>query len=43
VWTKDLIATDETMMLPIAHGEGRFVASTEALERIERDNLVVVR
>jgi phosphoribosylformylglycinamidine synthase subunit PurQ / glutaminase len=33
----------ETVEVPIKHGEGRFVASDEQLERIEADGLVVFR
>ncbi|KAF0221724.1 MAG: phosphoribosylformylglycinamidine [Geobacteraceae bacterium] len=35
---------EKGIYLPIRHGEGKFVAaSTEALERIERDNLAVLK
>lgn len=49
VWTQgldDLSEPDSTSdvgMLPIANGEGRFVADDATIERLEADNLVAVR
>lgn len=37
------VATGTVLRLPIAHGEGRYVAPPEALEGLERDGLVVLR
>ena len=38
VWTRGLQLTDETAVIPIAHGEGRFVpSSTEQLQQLEAD------
>lgn len=43
IWTQGLTGTPETMMLPIAHGEGRFVASEEAMRRLDADHLIALR
>jgi phosphoribosylformylglycinamidine synthase I len=45
VWSGGLARAgdEETMLLPIAHGEGRFVASERALSRLESAGQVVVR
>ncbi len=43
IWTKGLRGTADTMLLPIAHGEGRFVTDDETLTRIESSNLVALR
>ena len=42
IWTKDLVAEDGHE-LPSAHGEGRFVASTEAVSRLVDERQVAVR
>ena len=39
-WFKDL---PQVFMLPVAHSEGKFFASQEVLERIEKNNLVALR
>lgn len=48
VWTRDLAGAGafdtDTIMLPVAHGEGRFVAeSSELLAALERSGQVVLR
>ncbi len=44
VWTRNLDLSPETGLLPIAHGEGRFVAESRGLmERLERNGQVAVR
>jgi phosphoribosylformylglycinamidine synthase len=46
IWTRGLAdgATAETMQLPVAHGEGRFVtASPEVLKDLERSGRVALR
>jgi len=43
IWTRDLTGLDETQLLPIAHGEGRFVTTDETLQAIENAGLVAVR
>ncbi|MEL6797984.1 MAG: phosphoribosylformylglycinamidine synthase subunit PurQ [Planctomycetota bacterium] len=45
VWTQglDSITDQDTAMLPIANGEGRFTATDETLARLEADNLVALR
>jgi phosphoribosylformylglycinamidine synthase len=43
VWTQGLDATGQAAMLPIAHGEGRFVASDAVLSAIESGNRVALR
>ena len=44
VWTRGLRLTDETAVIPIAHGEGRFVpSSTEQLQQLEADGCVAMR
>lgn len=39
VWTRDLT----TMDLPVRHGEGRFIASPQVLDRLERQGQVALR
>lgn len=43
IWTRGLELSMETAVLPIAHGEGRFVASAGDMERIEATGCVAVR
>jgi phosphoribosylformylglycinamidine synthase len=45
VWTRGLAEIDapDAMMLPIANGEGRFIAAPATLDRLERDGLVALR
>lgn len=45
VWTQGLAEIDahDAMMLPIANGEGRFIAEPATLDRFERDGLVALR
>ena len=44
IWTQGLTATDLTRMLPIAHGEGRFIPATEdVLQRLEDNGQIAVR
>ena len=44
VWTEGLSGLDaDAAMLPIAHGEGRFVAGEDVLDRLEASGCVVVR
>ena len=44
VWTEGLDGPQETALLPVAHGEGRFVAgSPQLLERLARDGQIAVR
>jgi len=44
IWTRGLSADPQAMMLPIAHGEGRFVARTsEVLAQLEGRNQVAIR
>jgi phosphoribosylformylglycinamidine synthase len=44
VWTKNLSATPETSLIPVAHGEGRFVpASEELMQEIEESGCVACR
>ena len=44
VWTRGLVAGDETSLLPIAHGEGRFVPESDAvLHRLADDGRIAVR
>mgnify|MGYP001960138272 FL=1 len=44
VWTKNLTATTETSLIPIAHGEGRFVpANDEVMHNIEESGRVACR
>lgn len=43
IWTRGLQAeTADAAMLPIAHGEGRFVAPAELLSRLKREGLVAL-
>ena len=44
VWTAGLHADDVTRMLPIAHGEGRFIpASAEVLDQLDRNGQIALR
>lgn len=44
IWTKNLSMTQETALIPIAHGEGRFVpASDEVMHDIEESGRVACR
>ncbi|QOI99505.1 MAG: phosphoribosylformylglycinamidine synthase subunit PurQ [Phycisphaeraceae bacterium] len=49
VWTRGLLdavppeAAGDVSVLPVAHGEGRFVAPPEVLDRLERTGRVAVR
>ncbi len=43
VWTQDLVGDDATMVLPIAHGEGRFHADASVLARLECEGRIAVR
>ena len=44
VWTQGLEMSSETSLLPIAHGEGRFIAtSDEVLQQLESDGRIAVR
>lgn len=45
IWTKKIKteAPADTLVLPIAHGEGRFVAEKHILDAIEENNLVALR
>lgn len=44
IWTQGVDASDPAMMLPVAHGEGRFItASDELLQRLEENGQVAVR
>jgi phosphoribosylformylglycinamidine synthase len=44
VWTHDLTMSDDTGLMPIAHGEGRFVVdSPERLEQLDANGQVAMR
>jgi phosphoribosylformylglycinamidine synthase subunit PurQ / glutaminase len=44
IWTRNLTMTPATALLPIAHGEGRFVAANDALlDQLEASGQVAVR
>lgn len=44
IWTRNLTMTDATALLPIAHGEGRFVAESDALlDQLESNGQIAVR
>ena len=44
VWTHRLDPTDETRLLPVAHGEGRFIAESDTLiQRLAASGQVAVR
>jgi phosphoribosylformylglycinamidine synthase len=44
IWTKNLTSTPESSVIPIAHGEGRFVpASSEVLQSLEENGQVACR
>ena len=44
VWTQGIEADAERLVLPVAHGEGRFVAAShDVLARLDRDGQVAVR
>jgi phosphoribosylformylglycinamidine synthase subunit PurQ / glutaminase len=42
VWTRDL-EPGETIVLPVKHGEGRYHASPETLDRLEEEQQVILR
>lgn len=43
IWTKGLTATEASSCIPIAHGEGRFVASDEVLKQLEENGQIACR
>ena len=44
IWTRDIAGEpDTTMLLPIAHCEGRFVAAPDVIGELERSNLIALR
>jgi len=43
IWTRGLEGEGEVMMLPMAHGEGRFVAEPAVIDEIETSNRVALR
>lgn len=44
IWTQDLTAeSNDQQVLPIAHGEGRFFASPETMDRLETEGRIAVR
>lgn len=43
VWTRGMNTSSETRILPIAHGEGRFHASAEVMDRLDRGGQIAVR
>jgi len=48
LWTRDLWPSggpglDDAMRLPVAHGEGRFVAGATTLDRLERSGQIALR
>ena len=44
IWTQGLKSTEQTGMLPIAHGEGRFIpASDDVLQRLKDNGQIAVR
>jgi phosphoribosylformylglycinamidine synthase subunit PurQ / glutaminase len=44
IWTKDVDVAESARLLPIAHGEGRFIPADDAtLERIEKAGCVALR
>ncbi len=43
IWTRDLTGDDATMVLPIAHGEGRFHADATVMTRLEAEGRIAVR
>lgn len=43
IWTKGVSSPPETFLLPIAHGEGRFVTDEVTLARLEAANQVALR
>ena len=40
IWTKDLSVSQALSCIPIAHGEGRFVASDEVVQRLEENGQI---
>lgn len=42
IWTKGLESADDTSLLPIAHGEGRFVAGEDQLNALDANGQVAV-
>ena len=44
IWTQGLNATEQTSMLPVAHGEGRFIpASDGVMQSLQENGLIAVR
>ena len=43
IWTKNVHATSECSKIPIAHGEGRFVASENTLQALEENGQIACR
>ncbi len=43
IWTKNIQATPENSVIPIAHGEGRFVASEDTLRSLEENGQIACR
>jgi phosphoribosylformylglycinamidine synthase subunit PurQ / glutaminase len=43
IWTRGLHEAGGMSMLPIAHGEGRFVAAPATLSHLERDGRIAIR
>jgi phosphoribosylformylglycinamidine synthase len=43
VWTRGLAGDADTMQLPVAHGEGRFIASPETIADLEATGRVALR
>jgi len=47
IWTRDLVDTDaaseELLVMPSAHGEGRFVASDSVIEDLEKTGRIALR
>jgi phosphoribosylformylglycinamidine synthase I len=42
IWTQDLVMTPETALLPIAHGEGRFVTSPAEMEALSSQGQIAI-
>lgn len=43
IWTKNLKSTPTTSYIPIAHGEGRFVANDETMQALEENGQIACR
>lgn len=43
IWTKNLQTTPESSLIPIAHGEGRFVTSDKTLQSLEENGQIACR